>query len=307
MKRIFLLILTAMITVVFSGCTAPAAPQPAPIQLKDGLGRTVTLAQPAQRIVSLAPSNTEILFAIGAAKQLVGRDDFSDYPAEAKAIASVGGVQAYNNEAIAQLQPDLVLAAGINSQEQVKSLENLKINVYYLANPTDMAGLYTNLKIVGQLSRHEKEAADLATSLQKRVEAVDSQVSKAGGTPKVFYELDGTDPAKPWTAGPGTFVDLLIKKAGGTNVGNALSSDWAQISQEALIVANPDIVILGDASYGLKPEQLKTRPGWDGINAIKNNKVFTFDDNLISRPGPRMVDGLEALLKIIHPELDKTK
>ena len=127
---------------------------------------------------------------------------------------------------------------------------------------------------------------------------------KASTTPKVFYELDGTDPSKPWTAGPGTFVDLLIKKAGGVNVGNALTSDWAQISQEALIVANPDIIILGDASYGLTIDQVKARPGWDGIQAVKTGKVLLFDDNLVSRPGPRMVDGLESLVKIIHPELN---
>jgi iron complex transport system substrate-binding protein len=304
MKRIFSLFLVTVMAFVFSGCTAPAASQPASIQLKDGLGRLVTLPRPAQKIVSLAPSNTEILFAIGAGKQVVGRDDFSDFPVEAKPVASVGGVQSYNLEAIAKMQPDLVLAAGINSQEQVKSLESLKITVYYLANPIDMNGLYANLKTVGQLSGHEKEASELAASLQKRVQAIETKTAKASSTPKVFYELDGTDPAKPWTAGPGTFVDLLIRKAGGENVGNALSSDWAQISQEALIVANPDIIILGDASYGLTPDQVKTRPGWDGIKAIKTNKLVTFDDNLISRPGPRMVDGLETLVKIIHPELD---
>jgi iron complex transport system substrate-binding protein len=304
MKRLISLLLAGLILIVISSCAAPSAPQPAPIQLKDGLGRQVSLAGPAQKIISLAPSNTEILFAIGASKQLIGRDDFSDFPAEAKSIASVGGVQAYNYESIAKLQPDLVIAAGINSQEQVKSLENLKIPVYYLANPTNMDGLYANLNTVGLLSGHVKEAADLVASLQKRVQAVESTVSKASTTPKVFYELDGTDPSKPWTAGPGTFVDLLIKKAGGVNVGNALTSDWAQISQEALIVANPDIIILGDASYGLTIDQVKARPGWDGIQAVKTGKVLLFDDNQVSRPGPRMVDGLESLAKIIHPELN---
>ena len=304
MKRYRSLFFTVVLALILSACASPAAPQPAPIQLTDGLGRQVTLAGPAQKIVSLAPSNTEILFAIAAGKQVIGRDDFSDYPPEAKPIASVGGVQSYNYEAIAKMQPDLVLAAGINSSEQVKSLETLKITVYYLANPTDMNGLYANLNTVGKLSGHEKEAADLTASLQKRVQAVDTKIAKAAGKPKVFYELDGTDPAKPWTAGPGTFVDLLIKKAGGENVGAALKSDWAQISQEALIIANPDIIVLGDASYGLTIDQVKTRPGWDGIKAVKSQNILLFDDNLVSRPGPRMVDGLETLVKIIHPELN---
>ena len=304
MKRLSSLLLAGLIFFVFSGCAAPAAPRAASIQLKDGLGRQVSLDRPAQKIVSLAPSNTEILFAIGAGKQIIGRDDFSDFPAEAKPITSIGGVTAYNYEAIAKLQPDLVIAAGINTQEQVKSLEDLKVPVYYLSNPRDMDGLYANLGIIGTLSGHEKEAASLVASLKNRVQTVENKLAKNSSVPKVYYELDGTDPSKPWTAGPGTFVDLLIKKAGGENVGNALKSDWAQISQEQLIVADPDIIVLGDATYGLTVEQVKARPGWESIKAVKAGKVLFIDDNTISRPGPRMVDGLETLFKIIHPELD---
>jgi iron complex transport system substrate-binding protein len=128
----------------------------------------------------------------------------------------------------------------------------------------------------------------------------------AAQKPKVFYELDATDPAKPWTAGPGTFIDLLIGLAGGQNIGASLSGDWAQISQEALIVQNPDIILLGDALYGgITPESVAARPGWSGISAVSAKRVLTINDDLVSRPGPRMIDGLEALAKSIHPELFK--
>lgn len=276
---------------------------PAGMTLKDGLDRSVTLAAPAQKIISLAPSNTEILFAVGAGRQIVARDDFSDFPTEAKDLPSIGGSSGnLNLEQITSLQPDLVLASALNTPEQVKALENLKLTVYYLPNPTDMDGLYQNLETVGQLTGHEKEAKALADSLHQRVDRVVQKVSQAN-KPLVFYELDGSEPSKPWTAGPGTFVDTLLQMAGGRNIGNQLSSAWAQISQEELITGNPDVILLGDAAYGVTPEQVAARPGWNGIKAVTQNKMFAFDDNLVSRPGPRLVDGLEAMAKILHPEL----
>ena len=123
--------------------------------------------------------------------------------------------------------------------------------------------------------------------------------------PTVYYELDGTDPSKPYTAGPGSFVDALIARAGGANIGATLSSQYAQISLEQLLVANPDLILLGDSAYGTTPESVKQRSGWGGLTAVKNGNIFPFDDNLVSRPGPRLVDGLEALAKLLHPDLFK--
>ena len=296
----------ALLSLFLAACAPAATPAPTPtsavLTLTDGAGRQVTLNGPAKKIVSLAPSNTEILFTIGAGGQVIGRDEFSDYPAEAKALPSVGGSMGkYNLEQIAALQPDLVLAASLNTPEQIKSLTDLKLNVYVLANPTTMDGLYANLTAVGSLTGQTAKAATLVSSLKKRVQAVLDGSSKAGGTPKVFYEMDATDPAKPWTAGPGSFITTLIQMAGGSNVGSALSSDYAQMSQEALIAANPEVILLGDGAYGVTPDQVAKRPGWDAIQAVKDNKIYTFDDNLASRPGPRLVDGLETIFKILHP------
>ncbi len=137
------------------------APMPAaePITLVDGLKREVKLAKPAQRVISIAPSNTEIVFAIGAGAQLIGRDDLSDYPADAASIDNIGSAFGkLNTEAIVALKPDLILAAEVNAPEQVKTLEDLGLTVYWLANPKDFAGLYDNLKIVGTLTGHAAEA-----------------------------------------------------------------------------------------------------------------------------------------------------
>ncbi|MGD0707419.1 MAG: cobalamin-binding protein [Anaerolineaceae bacterium] len=283
---------------------ATQTPTTAAITLTDGLQRSVTLAGPAQRVVSLAPSNTEILFAISAGVQVVGRDEFSDYPTEAKSLPSVGGSMSnYNLEAIAALHPDLVLAAQINTQDQVKAIENLGITVYYLANPTDLNGLYANLETVGELTGHSSDAATLVASLQQRVSKVEDALANVTQKPLVYYELDGTDPAKPWTPGPNTFLTQLVKLAGGRSVGEALTSDYAQISLEDLLVQNPDIILLGDAAYGTTAAQVMQRTGWSTLAAVKANKIYAFDDNLISRPGPRMIDGLEALAKLLHPEV----
>jgi len=123
--------------------------------------------------------------------------------------------------------------------------------------------------------------------------------------PKVFYELDASDPAKPYTVGANTFIDILISLAGGANIGANLKGDYPQISQEELLAQDPDIILLGDAAYGTTPDQVAARAGWSMINAVKSSRVFAVDDNLISRPGPRLVDGLEILARLIHPEAFK--
>lgn len=300
-----------ILCILLAACAAPAAqpaeptapPTPSALSFTDGLGRQVTLAARPERIVSMAPSNTELLYAVGAGSQVVGRDEFSDYPAEAKALPSVGGSMGkYNFETIASLKPDLVLAAEINTPEQVQSLEALDVTVYYLSNPTTLEGLYTNLETVGALSGHSPEAASLVAGLKERIAAVDSRLQGVTTRPLVYYELDATDPGKPYTLGPGTFIDQLIQRAGGTNIGASLTSAYGQLSLEEILAANPEVILLGDAAYGVTPEQVAARPGWSEIQAVKNGRVEAFDDNLVSRPTPRLVDGLETLAKLIHPE-----
>jgi iron complex transport system substrate-binding protein len=157
---------------------------------------------------------------------------------------------------------------------------------------------------VGELTGHEEQAAALVADMQARVSAVEDATANVTERPSVFYEIDATDPASPWTAGPGTFHDQLISLAGGENVGNISTEQYFQISLEQLVAEDPAIIVLGSATFGGQtPETVAARDGWGDIAAVKNNQVYTFDDNLISRPGPRIVDGLEALAKLIHPEL----
>ena len=298
---IFMIILVAC-----SDQQNPINPTPAPMVFTDGLGRTVILPEPARRVVSLAPSISESLFAIGAGEQLVGRDEFSNYPAEVSNLPSVGGsFSDYNYEAIVDLNPDLVLAAEINTSEQVKSLEDLGLTVYLVANPTSLDGMYDSLDTLARLTGHQAEASVLIENLKKRVVSIERKLSGNEQRPSVFYELDSTDPNAPYTAGPGTFIDTLINMAGGKNVGATLEDQYGQISIEELLVQNPDIILLGDSAYGVTPESVGQRSGWKTLGAVQNGKVYPFNDDLVSRPGPRLVDGLEALAAIIHPDLLK--
>lgn len=301
-KTLILTLLIALLT----ACAPQAAPTTAPVEqpmtYTDSLGRTVTLEATPQRIVSLAPSNTEILFAVGAGSRVVGRDEFSDYPPEAASIDTVGGsFGEYNAEAILALEPDLVLAAEINPPELVQQLEDLGLTVYYLGNPTTLEEMYANLETVAQLTGHD--ASGLVASLKARVAAVDEKIAPLSSRIPVFYEIDATDPSKPWTYGPGTFGDLLISRAGGYNIGGIASDPYPQISIEQVVAANPSVIILGDSMWGVTADSVKARPGWETIPAVQSDSIFPFDDNLVSRPGPRLVDGLEQLAKLLRPDL----
>lgn len=298
------LLLGACAPAVATPAVPTETPTPEALMLTDGRGKTITLAAPAQRIISLAPSNTEILFAVGAGGQVVGRDTFSDYPAEAQKAADIGGgFGELEIETLLSLNPDLVLAADIIAPEQIQALEDLGLTVFLLSNPVTLDEMYDNLRVAARLTGHETEAESLIADLEARVTAVEEKLAGVETSPLVFYELDATDPNAPWTSGPGTFIDTLITMAGGRNLGSTLEDSWVQISLEELIVQNPDIILLGDAKWGgVTPEAVADRPGWDALAAVQKGQVYPFDDDLVSRPGPRLVDGLEALAQLLHPE-----
>jgi iron complex transport system substrate-binding protein len=295
----------ATATPVAPATVAPGDLTAPPRTFTDGLDRQVTLpGGVASRVVSLAPSNTEILYAIGAGDQVVGRDEFSDFPAEAKAVETVGGSMGqYSTEAIVALKPDLVLAAEINPPELVKQLEDLGLTVYYLKNPLTLEEMYGNLETVGQLTGHD--VAEMVDSLKGRVAAVDEKIATVTEKPVVFYEIDASDASKPFTYGPGTFGDLLIERAGGTNLASAagIADPYPQVSLEQIVATGPDVIVLGDSMWGITAEAVKARAGWENLGAVQQDQIFPFDDNLVSRPGPRLVDGLEQLAKLLHPEL----
>lgn len=284
--------------------TEAPPPTAAPIVETDGLGREITLAEPASRIITLAPSNTEILFAIGAGGQVVGRDDFSDYPAEATEVVSIGSTYGeLNTEPIVALEPDLILAASITPPEHIDTLESLGLTVFVVGNPLDFPALFGNLTLVGRLSGHEAEAEALAAELQTRYEAVVAAAADLEPV-SVFYEVDGTDPSSPWTTGAGTFQQLMFDLAKGENVAADLQG-WGQLNLEEIVVRDPQVIIFGSGPFvPTTVDSLKERAGWGEISAVVLDQVYAVDTDLLDLPGPRLVEGLEQMAVLLHPELD---
>jgi iron complex transport system substrate-binding protein len=280
-----------------------AATTPSSITLTDDAGRRVTLNAIPQRIVSLAPSTTEIAFALGIGNRIIAADTFSDYPAEAKNLPKIK-TYPLSFEQVVSLQPDLVLAAGIQSQDDIKKLSDLKLNVLVVgSSKATFDGVMADIQLVGKATGTDAQAQSIVDGMKQKIDRIKAIVATATSKPRVYWELDATDPTKPYTPGPGSFVDDIITLAGGQNVAANAKSPYAQINAEEIIAANPDVIILSDAAYGITVDSVKARGGWGAINAVKNDKVLPIDDNLVSRPGPRIVDGLEAAARLIHPEL----
>ena len=278
--------------------------EPEPMVFYDDMENKLEFVEYPKAIVSLSPSMTEQLFAVGAADQVVGRDDASLYPEEALEVESIGSL--YGDlpaETILALEPDLVLTAEIISSETVTALQDLGLQVYWQQNPATFEDLFENIKDIAALTGNQDMVEAVVEDLEARVAAVEEAVSDAETTPSVFYELDGTDPSNPWTAGSGTFIDYIMTMAGSANAASELQGDYAQMSAEALIAADPDFILLGDALYGTTPESVMERAGWDAITAVQNGAVYPFNPDILSVPGPRLVEGLEEMAKLLHPEL----
>lgn len=276
-------------------------PAPEMMMFTDDQGYEIELADYPQAIISLSASTTEILFAIGAGGQVIGRDEYSVYPEEALNVTSVGAMwEELPTEAILALEPDLVVAAQIISEDQVQALRDLGLNVYWQANPTNYEELWENLRDFGRLTGHEDETEALISDLEARVRAVQEKIAPLSYRPSVFYELDATDPSNPWTTGSGTFIDYIITQAGGFNAASALEGEYAQISAEELIAVNPDIILLADAPYGTTAESVAERPGWNVITAVEENALYPIDPNMMSVPGPRLVEALEETARLLH-------
>ncbi|HCU98652.1 MAG TPA: cobalamin-binding protein [Chloroflexi bacterium] len=270
------------------------------VTLSDSLGREITTNIPAKQIISLAASNTEIIFAIGADENLIGRDEYSDYPPEALNVESIGSLYPQvNSEIIVNLEPDLILAAGITNPEDVKTLENLGFIVYTSSNASNLDDIYNDISNIGILTGNIENAIALIENMKSRVKAIETQVDRQSVS--IFYEIDATEPSKPWTPGSGSFIDTIITSAGGQNIGANSDDPYWQISLEQLIDLDPDIIILGSSKYGGQNISTVTnRSGWESLSAVKTKQIYEFDDDLVSRPGPRVIEGLETISNIIN-------
>lgn len=296
MRRTRILLLLLAVIVAVTACA-----QSAPGTITDDQGREVRLESIPVRLVSHVPSITETLFALGLGDKVVGVSEHSNYPEEALGKPKVGGYFTPSIEKIVALDPDLVLTDG--HADDIAQLEGLGIP-FIVLQPKNIDGLLSNIELLGEVTGSQKKASELISDIERRINDVVSAVNDAS-RPRVFYVFDATDPTKPWTAGPGSFIDDLIRLAGGENVAAQSMGPWIQFSMEELVSSDPEIIIV-DSMMGtavISPDEIRKLATWQKITAVEEDRIGLIDGDLVNRPGPRIVQGLEAIARIIHPDL----
>lgn len=300
-----LLALSALILGVAACGASGSAPTGAtPLIARDAEGQLITIpARAPQRIISLGATDSEMLGALKVDGRVIAVDAYTDFPADLAAKPKVTDANGQPNvEQIVALKPDLVLSYGGEVASAVKQLQAAHVQVVDLP-ALSLSGSLDEIRLVGQLV-HETATADaLVASLRARISAVEQKV-KGLPTVRVYMEADDSTPGKPFVFGGGSFGDEMIKDAGGTNIfaGNTANAGYPQVNDEAIIAANPQVIVLTeDPHYGGDVSQVAKRPGYSAVDAVQHNQVYQMNTDLFQRPGPRMIDGLEQLAKLLHP------
>lgn len=264
-----------------------------PLTLTDDLGRTVTVKAPPKRIVTMLPSVTETVCALGACDRIVATDDYSDWPERVKALPKAGGLYNPNPELIVSLKPDLVLVSKYG--RLYETLERAGLTVYAVRTET-YEDIFRTTRTLGKLLGLEGQAERLVAQIQREVYQEESRAAKAKTRPRVYYEIDPT----PYTVGPESFIGVLIQKARGVNIIPKELGLFPKIAPEFVVEKNPEVIV---ATYPNALETLRKRPGWDRIAAVRAGRICVFTggaDNLLSRPGPRVAQGLRLLVDCFH-------
>jgi iron complex transport system substrate-binding protein len=279
-----------------------------PLIAKDAIGSTITIpAKAPQRIITETPADSEILAALGVDNRVVAVDYYTDTPTDLAAKPKITDGQSFNLnvEAIAGYKPDLVLGYGGYFTSDEKKLQVLGIQVVDLPLVATAENSVTELRLVGQLLHADAKAQQVTSALTKRIDAVTKKT--AGAERMTVYMEDGTYNGQYSTFGKGSYGDELIRLAGGTNIfaNDGDSAGYPNVSAETIIQDNPQVIVLAEGvQFGGDPKTVVSRPGWSTIAAIQTNRVFAVNTNDFSRPdAPRIVTALEALAKLLHPEL----
>jgi len=282
------------------------------IMVVDDEGYTTNLTSVPQRIISLAPSNTQILFAIGVGDKVVAVTDYDHYPYDFAAwiaagnMTSIGGFSTPNKETIASLNPDLILATTINDPDVV-TLRNLGYNVLVL-NPNDVNGVLQDITIVGKATGADQNAAALVNSINDQISTIEAKIAAANESkPLVYYEV-WTPPLM--SAGSTSFINDVIVKAGGQNIFENESQQYPSVSSETVVQKNPDVILLPTdmANVGEEPfygsvAAVKDRPGWGSISAVQNNRIVVVDGDLFAEAGPRIAEQITIAAQAFYPDL----
>ncbi|WP_338471470.1 ABC transporter substrate-binding protein [Niallia sp. XMNu-256] len=271
-----------------------------PVTIKDALDQEIVIEKKPERIISLIPSNTEIAFELGLGDEIIGVSNFDNYPEEAAKKEKIGD-QTLNLEKIFSLKPDLILshhsAMGVSS-EVIQQLKDAGITVLTVNDAKTFTEVYDSIELIGKSTGTSEEAEQLVSDMQTKLEEIQGKTADIKEKKKVYVEIDPT----LFAAGKNTFIDEMLTLINAENM--VTEPDWPQLDQEAIIAANPDVIITTYGGYiEGAGDQVLSREGWQDINAIKNKQVVDVDSDKVTRPGPRIVEGVEELAKAIYPEV----
>ena len=305
-------LISLMLLSILVACTSAPTEEPEspvgvptfPVEMTDQAGRVVRIEKIPEKIISLAPSNTEIVYALGLEDRLVGVTEYCDYPEAAKEKPLIGGFSTVDIEKVVEIQPDLILATNIHKDEVLPQLERLGLTVLTL-DPKTVDEILEAINLIGWFTGKKEEASHLVTEMENRIKAVTDKTLALPDAqrPAVFYIL-WHDPLR--TVNAEARIHELIVKSGGMNIAEDLEGDYPTMSLEAVLMANPQVIIAGSGhgtGENLPFQFALTEPRLAEVEARRNGRVYEIDADLTSRPAPRIVDGLEKLAEFIHPEL----
>ncbi|WP_426350885.1 ABC transporter substrate-binding protein [Alloiococcus sp. CFN-8] len=304
-KKLTLVIALFAFTFIFTACSANSsdndkiAPEKAnyPVTITDSLEEAITIEDEPKTIVTLAPNITEIVYALGLGDMVVGRNAYSDYPEEALEVEVIGDFYSINLERIVELDPDIVIASTHFEEEMQAKFDDIGVQVITLYDSTSFDGVYTSIETLGRVFNVQDKASEVIDEIKNQVADVEEKV-KNEEKPSVYYVV-GYGQEGDYTATGDTFIHEMLTMAGGENIAKDVAG-WTY-SKETLMEKDPDIVIVKKDFY----DDFIASEGYKELSAVKNNKVYTIDNNLLDRPGPRSGLGVIEIAKILHPELFK--
>ena len=269
-----------------------------PKTITDLTGNSFVLDGIPKNVVSISPAATEILFAIGAGDSVIAVDSYSNFPAETESLPKLG-FQDANTEVIVSYGADLVITTG-GHEELTQQLKTLGITTVLLDGAVSIDGIYLHISLLGEIMGLENNAEVIITNMKKQIGAIENMLEDVENGPSVFYELD----PGLWTVSSDSFIGELLNILKLRNIAADSATSYPQMNLESIIAENPDVILLADFQYGETSESVKTRPGWEVITAVKSDRILEIrDGDIVSRPGPRVGNGLELIGKLIYPDI----
>jgi iron complex transport system substrate-binding protein len=275
--------------------------------IKDDLGTTHVLGTPPQRIISLAPNITEILFALGLKENIVGVTRYCNYPKEALTLERVGGMVNPDLEKIIDLNPDLIIAFRGNPLNLVRRFKNLDLPVFVLESGIKVVSVFTLIEKIGLITRREKEAESLVNELRKDLGKVQTSLKNVEHRPKVFLDLYGKE---LWTCGKDSYLNDIVLTAKGINIAGEVSRSWLVYNREELIYQDPEYIVIiakSQEDFTASKRWLTSEASLEGIQAIRQGNIHYLQEDLVTRLGPRILQALDQLARILHPSLFKDR